>query len=116
MDGGINGSQRMSGIGLRWEQGSDIGFWIFISYRVLGLHLLNTFSLPVDGPRGTRGRARKEMMGQNCRRFLRPSMKRWWFLLLLLTQILSPPLLPTADKAHHDIAGASQGGGEGLRN
>lgn len=38
------------------------------------------------------------------------------FLLLLLTQILSPPLLPTADKAHHDIAGASQGGGEGLRN
>ncbi|CAL9116505.1 unnamed protein product [Musa acuminata var. zebrina] len=79
MDGGINGSQRMSGIGLRWEQGSDIGFWICISYRVLGLHLLNTFSLPVDGPRGTRGRARKEMMGQNCRRFLRPSKKRWWF-------------------------------------
>ncbi|CAL9750628.1 unnamed protein product, partial [Musa acuminata subsp. burmannicoides] len=37
------------------------------------------------------------------------------FLLLLLPQILSPPLLPTADKAHHDIAGASQGGG-GLRN
>ncbi|THU62568.1 hypothetical protein C4D60_Mb01t06490 [Musa balbisiana] len=124
MDGGINGSQRMSRIGLRWEQGSDIGFRICISYGYC-LPLLNIFSLPVDGPRGTDGKNGKEgaklpaippafqevVVVPSLWRLL-PSV----FLLLLLPQVLSTPLLPTADKACHDIAGASQGGGEGLRN
>ncbi|URD76785.1 hypothetical protein MUK42_35700 [Musa troglodytarum] len=88
---------------------SDIGYWICISYRVLDLHLLNTFSSGADGARGRHEGARTEMKGPELAAIPSPVFQEVVVVPSLWSSIRRPSPPPPPDT----VASSSSDGRQG---